>query len=339
MDLYPSAEHEQLIDTVRAFVERSLDTTSVRQVEGGEPGYDRGAWSTMVELGWSELPPLELALVADGLGRGPLCSPLPVTAALRNALPELAADLALDAVVTLAVLAPDQRDEWTPPAPTTGTEPDSTFVLVPFAASADRIVVATPNGLGVVDPARLERPPTRHDAVGGDPLYRVEIGTATPEPLSGDLTRVLDHLAVSALAATVGAAEGALTLAVQHAKDRHQFGRPIGSFQAVAHRCADMRADVDACRVLALRAAWALAGESDSTRAPVDVEFAVASALAYAKDALRRVAMHAHQVLGAIGFSTEHDLQLFTRRIKAFELAYGSTAFHRQRLAAAIGLD
>ena len=118
---------------------------------------------------------------------------------------------------------------------------------------------------------------------------------------------------------------------MQHARDRHQFGRPIGAFQAVAHRCADMRSEVDACRALALRAAWALDRGDDD-------ELAVAAALAYANDALRRVAMHAHQVHGAIGFSTEHDLHLFTRRIKAFELTYGSTARHQERLATAIGL-
>ncbi len=92
-----------------------------------------------------------------------------------------------------------------------------------------------------------------------------------------------------------------------------------------------MRAEIDACRVLATRAAWALDRHDNP-------DFAVASALAYANDALRRVAMHAHQVHGAIGFSTDCDLHLFTRRIKAFELSYGATALHQDRLAAAIGL-
>ncbi|HEX5097185.1 MAG TPA: acyl-CoA dehydrogenase family protein, partial [Acidimicrobiia bacterium] len=139
---------------------------------------------------------------------------------------------------------------------------------------------------------------------------------------------------VTALAYTVGAAESALDLSVQHARDRQQFGTPIGSFQAVAHRCADMRAEIDACRLLAYRAAWALGGDHEH----VDVAFAVSSALGYAKDALRRVAMHAHQVHGAIGFSTEHDLHLFTRRVKAFELTAGSTARHQERFASSIGL-
>ena len=146
------------------------------------------------------------------------------------------------------------------------------------------------------------------------------------------LGKVLDLAVVALAAEQVGGAQFVLEMAVQYAKDRVQFGRPIGSFQAVAHRCADMRAEIDACRTLALRAAWALQHGDDA-------ELAVASALAYAKDALRRVAMHAHQVHGAIGFSTEHDLHIFTRRIKAFELDGGSTAHYQERLAAAIGLE
>src|SRR5207253_6291339 len=117
--------------------------------------------------------------------------------------------------------------------------------------------------------------------------------------------RALDHAAVAQLAYVVGCAERALELSVEHAKNREQFGRPIGAFQAVAHRCADMRTDIDACRVLAHQAAWAL------DRGPADLE--VAAAKSYANDALRRVFRHAHQVHGAVGFSTEHELHRYTR--------------------------
>ena len=92
-----------------------------------------------------------------------------------------------------------------------------------------------------------------------------------------------------------------------------------------------MRSDLDALRWLAYQAAWAL----DAGR-PGELE--VGAAKAYGSDALRRLFMHAHQVHGAIGFSTEHDLQLFTRRAKAAELAWGSAALHRERVARAMGL-
>jgi alkylation response protein AidB-like acyl-CoA dehydrogenase len=331
LDLFPSPEQELLADTASDFVARSVDTQIVRILEAGEPGYDRSHWRAMVDLGWTDLAPLETALVAEQLGRGPLPSPFVVSGALRNALPDLAAELPTDAVLTLAVLTPGQPHEWAAPTVAGGDTLSGTFVLVPYAAGADVVVAVTASGLVAVDPASPGVALARHDAIGGDPVYRLECAATPARPVAGGLEHALDHLAVGALAYTVGVAEAALALTVQHATDRHQFGRPIGAFQAVAHRCAEMRAEVDACRMLVYRAAWAL----DRSHAR---ELALASALAYANEALRRIAMHAHQVHGAVGFSTEHDLQLFTRRIKAYELTYGSTAWHQERLATAIGL-
>lgn len=331
MDLSLTPEQELLVATASDFVARSVDTRTVRDLEAGEPGHDRAHWATMAALGWTELGPVELALVADRLGRGAVPSPLVVTGALRAALPGVAAGLAPDAVLTLAALAPGMPDEWAAPVIAADDALTGTLVLVPYVASAEVVVVATTTGLVALDPNAAGVGLARHDAVGGDPLYRLECAEVPVRRVPGRLDTALDHLAVGGLAYAVGAAERALELSVQHARDRHQFGRPIGSFQAVAHRCAEMRAEIDACRVLGRRAAWAL--EQDE-----DPELAVASALSYANDALRRVAMHAHQVHGAIGFSTECDLHLFTRRIKAYELTYGSTARHQERLATAIGL-
>lgn len=331
MDLFPTPEQELLAETASDFAARSVDPQAVRSLEAGEPGHDRAQWATMVELGWAELGPVELALVADRLGRVALPSPLVASGALRGALPDLAAQLAPDVVLTLAALTPGSPHEWAESAVPGGDTLTHTLPLVPYAASADLVIVATATGLAAFDPSGPGVALTRHDAIGGDPLYRIDCTAAPMRPVAGNRDTAIDHLAVGGLAYSVGAAEGALELAVQHARDRHQFGRPIGAFQAVAHRCADMRAEIDACRALALRAAWSLDQGADH-------ELAVAAALAYANDALRRVAMHAHQVHGAIGFSTEHDLHLFTRRIKAYELTYGSTARHQERLATAIGL-
>jgi alkylation response protein AidB-like acyl-CoA dehydrogenase len=178
---------------------------------------------------------------------------------------------------------------------------------------------------------------TRQHAFGGEPLYEVSFDGTPCEPV-GDSARAnaafseaLDRGAVATLAYWVGASERVLAMTVEHARTREQFGRPIGSFQAVAHRCVDMRSDVDALRVLVHRAAWCLA-----TSRPRDIE--VGSALAYGLDAVRRVFRHAHQVHGAIGFSMEHDLQLFTRRAKSAEIAWGPSSLHYERVARAMGL-
>jgi len=250
----------------------------------------------------------------------------------------------------LALLAPDTRDEWSATGLTgrragDGWMIDGRVTLVPFAAAADLLLLAVDLedaglSLVLVGGDTPEVSTRRLAATGGDPLYALTVtGLAVGDdavvgPLGGArplVDRALDHAAVATLAFLVGAAERALGLTVEHARGREQFGRPIGSFQAVAHRCADMRTDIDACRFLAYRAAWALDHQ-------VEVELAVGAAKAYGNDALRRVFQHAHQVHGAVGFSTEHDLHLFTRRAKAFELTYGGTARHRERVAGAMGL-
>jgi len=115
-------------------------------------------------------------------------------------------------------------------------------------------------------------------------------------------------------------------MTVNYAKERVQFDRPIGSFQAIQHHCANMALDVDAARLLAYQAAWKL-----SEGLPCAVE--VAMAKAWASEACRRVASLGHQVHGAIGFTLDHDMQLYSRRAKAAEVAFGDADFHREKLA------
>jgi len=361
MDLTLTDEQRMLSDTARSFVDRSCPITRVRELAADPLGFDLDLWRSLASLGWAGLPiaeeyggagrgVLDLAVLCEGLGRGPVPSPIVSTtlAALTIAwagdgeqrarwLPGLASG---EVVGTLALLEANARDEWDPPALPGGGTLRGTKLLVPWAGAADVVVVATAEGLHLVEPreggVRIER----HDDLGADPLFEVELSDAPADPLGDDahdahaevIRRVLDCAAVVQLAYVVGAAERTLEMTLGHACDRHQFGRPIGSFQAVAHRCVDMRTDLDACRYLAYWAAWAL-----DQRWPADLE--VATAKAYGNDALRRIFGHAHQVHGAIGFSTEHDLHLFTRRAKAFELSYGSTDRHLERVASAMGLD
>lgn len=356
MDLTLTDEQSLLADSARAWVARSCPIERTRELEA-RGAHDPELWREIAALGWAGLAVpeelggggagiLELALVAEALGEGAVPTPLLASVTLA-ALPSMWAGgaarsrlvprLALgDAIGTLALLEPGMRDEWAPVAMTGSLPLHGTKLLVPWAGVADVILVATATGLRVIERAAPGVRVTPHDTLGGDPIAVVELDGVSAEPIGEDdgvtvVHRALDHAAVVQLAYGVGIAQAMLDLSVRHAIDRYQFGRPIGSFQAVAHRCADMRADVDACRFLAYQAAWSLDRDSEQ-----GVE--VAAALAYSKDALRRVARHAHQVHGAIGFSTEHDLHLFSRRAKAFELTWGSASFHRERLAGAMGL-
>lgn len=362
MDLTPTDEQQMLAESGRAFVDRACPTRRVRAIAADPIGLDRDLWGAMTALGWAGLPiteahggagagMVELTLLCEALGRGPVPSPLVVSttlAALPIAwagsdeqrarwLPALAGG---EAIGTLALVEPGGHDEWDAAQIAGGASLRGTKLMVPWAAAADVVLVATAAGLHLVEPARGGISCERHDDLGGDPLFAIDLHDAPAEPL-GDggraahealLRRALDHAAIAQLAHTVGSAERTLEMTVEHANTRHQFGRPIGSFQAVAHRCVDMRTDLDACRYLTYRAAWAL-----DQAGPADLE--VAAAKAYSNDALRRIFMHAHQVHGAIGFSTEHDLHLFTRRAKSFELTYGTTARHLDRVADAMGLS
>jgi len=361
MDLTPTDEQQMLATSARAFVERVCPSTRVRAIAADPMGLDRDLWAAMASLGWAGLlvdeahgggdaGMVELALLCEALGRGPVPSPLIVSttlAALPIAwagtddqrarwLPALASG---EAIGTLALVEPNGHDEWAEPSIAAGAALEGTKLLVPWAGVADVVLVTTASGVCLVEPGAGKLSIERHDDLGADPLFALHLDGASAEPL-GDgngrdhgvmVRRALDHAAMAQLAFAVGAAERALEMTVEHATERHQFGRPIGSFQAVAHRCVDMRTDVDACRYLAYRAAWAL-----DQGGPADLE--VAAAKAYGNDALRRIFINAHQVHGAIGFSTEHDLHLFTRRAKSFELTYGTTTHHLDRVAAAMGL-
>ena len=145
------------------------------------------------------------------------------------------------------------------------------------------------------------------------------------------IKKTLDHATVAKCAEMVGMAQVAFDMAVDYAKNRVQFGRPIGSFQAIKHKCADMVIDVDGSRFITYRAAWCLAEGLDAAKE-------IAMAKAWTSDACRRVCAQAHQIHGGIGFTKEYDLQLYFRRAKQGEVFYGDADVHRETVAQEIGL-
>ena len=146
------------------------------------------------------------------------------------------------------------------------------------------------------------------------------------------LDRTLDVAAIALAAEQLGGAQRALDMAVAYAKIRHQFGRPIGSFQAIKHRCADLLLEVESLRSAVGYAAAAVA--AGSTEVPV-----LAPLLkAYASEVYSHVAGENIQIHGGIGFTWEHDAHLYLKRAKASELFLGDASYHRERLAGRIGL-
>ena len=141
----------------------------------------------------------------------------------------------------------------------------------------------------------------------------------------------LEKAAVAKCAEMVGGAQAALEMAVNYAKERIQFNRPIGTFQAVQHYCANMVTDVDGARYITYKAAWELSEGLPATKS-------VAMAKAWVGDAYQRVTMLGQQVFGAIGFTMDHDMHLYYRRARAGAIAFGNSNFHREVVAKELGL-
>ncbi len=366
MDLTLDDEQRLLVESARAFLARACPLTHVRAMEADTRGFSAQVWGELAALGWPGLAVaeayggsgrsfLEVALLLEEMGRVLLPSPFfptvvlvaPLVAALgsdtqrQRWLPALAAGRLTG---TLALVEPGWRDEWQAVtlrarADGAGVVLDGRKTLVPFAPHVDILLVAAcRNDDTVLAAVAPDTPGVGHRrlaTLGGEPLYEVTFDAVrAPEVLAdaGEaLARVRLHAATGTLAYAMGAAARVLAMTVDYARTRVQFGRPIGSFQAVAHRCADMQSDLDALRYLVYQAAWSL-----GAGCPGELE--VGAAKAYGNAALREMFRHAHQVHGAIGFSTEHDLHLFTRRAKAAELSWGSAGRHREAVARAMGL-
>jgi alkylation response protein AidB-like acyl-CoA dehydrogenase len=197
------------------------------------------------------------------------------------------------------------------------TQDGITLLVVDRAAPG---VEVTP--LGGIDPTR------RLYRVGFD---RVEVDASCVLGSPGNgfsvLRRGLDRSLVALSAELCGVAERAMELSVEHAKSRRQFGRPIGTYQAVSHKCADMLVQVESAKSLTYHAAWA--HDAGVPEAPL----AASMAKAYASDAARNVTAMTIQVHGGIGFTWEHDAHLYFKRAKSGEVTYGDARHHRERVA------
>jgi alkylation response protein AidB-like acyl-CoA dehydrogenase len=367
VDLTLDDDQQLLAESARQLFERTYTTESAREAEAHPDGFSGDLWKQACELGWPgiALPEehggagyglLELAVLAEELGRGaatlPLLSSYAATVPLLGTSSAAVRDRWLARLASgeaIAALADhDARGE----APVVAVPDDGgdgarwtlsgTKVAVPFGSVADVFVVSVeldgaPSLAAIpADAPGVQR--ERHATFAPEPYAAVTfdgVAVARDHVIGGTdaLEAALARQSVVDTAYALGLADGALALAVDHASNREQFGRPIGVNQAVSHQCVDMRVEIDAMRVLTWQAAWRLDRHHEG--APR----AVALANAYARDVLPGIFTRAHQVHGAIGFTMEYDLQLYTRRAKAYELRGGGVAHHLEHVARSIGLD
>jgi alkylation response protein AidB-like acyl-CoA dehydrogenase len=348
--------------TAREFLEARYPLATVRRLAEDERGFTDEQWAELVELGWAGvivpeesgglgLGAVELIVIAEEMGYAlapspwfsTTCAALMLDAAGTDAQRErwLGPLAEGEARGTLAVW--DDNSGWAPDHSEVEPAADGTLscvkIAVPDAASANFIIVSGADGRhylaehDVSDPgitllAEEAIDPTRK-------LFRVEFSGVSVEPLEvapEAVARAYATIVTILAAENVGVAQRAMEMAVAYAKDRTQFDRPIGSYQAVSHRCAQMLLEVEGSRSLCYWAAWALENEPDT--APR----AASAAKAYAGDAGFRVPASALQVHGGIGFTYEHDLHFFLKRGHANAHAFGDSRWHRDRVADLAGV-
>ncbi|GAB2928735.1 acyl-CoA dehydrogenase family protein [Rhodococcus aerolatus] len=359
--LAPLPEHDELRDAVAQLVARRMPHQSLRTVAASAPGYSPALWSELCteldvaamalpeHLGGAGYGMRELGVVLEVTGGALLAEPVLSSAVLGAGALALAEDPDAVAVQRGAVLRGD------------------VLATVGLGAAAALTATRTADGwavtgtaLRVLQGATAELLVVRAAVDGGDALLAVDVsGVDAVAHETLDLTRPQADLVLDAAPATllVGPAGSAaawrslrtlvdaavacehagmvahlLTATTAHVVARHQFGRPIGSFQAVKHRLADVLVDLERARSAARYAAAACAGD------PTGAALAAAVAAAVCTDAVIRTAHEAVQLHGGIGFTWEHPAHFYLRRALGDEGLFGDARAHRARVAGLVGL-
>jgi alkylation response protein AidB-like acyl-CoA dehydrogenase len=345
------SESQQILKSnARKFFAAECPISEVRRIMETDTAHDPKLWRSMAEQGFlgvvfpedaggMGLGFVELAALAEEMGRalvpGAFLSNLFAGALLQatGATKHVAAISNGSKTATVALL--EASASWDPKAiqmPTLAGEK----LFVPDAASADLMVVAARDAnklaLYLVESSAVKK--TLMPAMDlTRRLYKVTFDHPAADLLvEGDAAhKALDHalnvVTVALCAEMTGGMQRMLDIAVEYAKTRKQFGKPIGQYQAVQHQCADMLLYTESARSAAYYAAYTM------TEGNADAPAAVSVAKAYASDACRETGNRAVQVQGGMGFTWENDTHLFYRRAKASEIAFGDATYHRERIA------
>ncbi len=366
-----SEEQEELRRSVRRFLDDKSPESEVRRLMETTEGYDPAVWSQMAdqlglqglaipeEFGGSGYSYVELIVVLEEMGRALLCAPYFASVALaanlllvsgddaakKEYLPGIASGTTI-ATVALAessgrwdeagvtLEASGSGDSWT-------LSGEKLYVL--DGHTADLILVAARTDVGVsifaVDKSASGLTATPLSTMDQTRKQARITFENTPARLIGTagqgwtaMTKMLDLAAVALAAEQVGGAQKVLDMSVEYAKVRVQFGRPIGSFQAIKHKCADMLLEVESAKSAAYYAGWAAAEDSD------DLPVVASLAKSYCSEAYFHSAAENIQIHGGIGFTWEHPAHLYFKRAKSSELLFGDPTYHRELLAQRIGI-
>jgi alkylation response protein AidB-like acyl-CoA dehydrogenase len=336
MDFELSEDQLALREAARGLLDDLSSPARVRAVVDRGGGVDEDLWKAMAVQGWMGV---EVPEAQGGLGLGSVEAAVLLGEVGRHLAPApfLSSLLAVGALARAAASGVAWAAPWVEAL--VGGEATGAVIWDPrapvlYAPSAAVLVACVNENDGTPVLVGAEVPPDRRAPrqpamdltrelgwVDVDALPTVRLGGAEA---AGTM---MDRGAVGHAAEMLGGASRALELAVEHAKDRVQFGRPIGSFQAVKHRCADMLVDVEGMRSSVYHAAWCISADDP------DAAVAASTAKVWCSDAGPRVMASCLQVHGGIGFTWEHDLHLFLKRAQLDQVSFGDAAFHRERLA------
>ncbi len=378
MDLSLDDTQQLVRNSARDFLAESVDRQYVRDMEDDERGYSDEFWKSVAELGWTGMivpeqhggagmSLIELSLVLEEMGAAAAPGPFFSTAVVgahaisthgnddqkNKYLPGLVKG---ELITSLAML--EGSASWAPGGirlsaqrSEDGWRLNGEKVFVADAGAADLFIVAArtdENGppeesitLFLVDSSAIGAiKMERLESVADDRYYVVGFKDVIvpPDGVLGEvdggwplLKQTLDLAAVAKCAEMVGGSRKAVDMMLEYVKERVQFGRPIGTFQAVQHRAAEMATDLEIARQFTYRAAWALSeGKGDGAE--------VATAKAFLSEKFSEICSSAHQLHGAIGFTREHDLHIYSRRAASAKVAFGDARHHREVLAGLMGL-
>ncbi len=331
MDFDFNDEQREIKSTAKEFVAARFKPEKVRELAEAESPYDEAIWAEMCELGWpgiaiaeeyggQGLGVVELVILQEELGYA--CAPSPmISNAYAGAVIE---DAGSD----------DQRSRWLPGIASGGQRGAAELAnddgaIVGAASGASILVLAEGDGARLVEPAAAEL--ERLDLIDTTRAY-FRVSAEGGDSLPGDVSRAVDVGTVALAAELVGVAQRALDIAVSYAKEREQFGRPIGAYQAVSHRLAGMLWEVEEARSLLYYAAWVADAEPES------LPLAASMVKARASDSAGAVTHDAIQTLGGIGFTWEHDIHFLLKRARVSTELLGSPRRHRERVAELIGM-
>ena len=354
-------EQQAIRATAKDFLAARYKSERIRELADSDTGFEQSDWDEMAELGWTglALPEewggqglgiVDLAVLFEEMGYALAPSPLFTNTIVGLALSFCGSDDQRERFLR-PLAAGEQRgtpalwDAGTPAhvgehtmearADGEGVVLDGEKALVADAASADFFLVATADGHrhlvaagaeGVTVVLEPSIDPTRR--LSSVRFEGVRVDAADTLPAEGaEYFAVFSRLCVALAAESTGIAQRTMEMSVEYAKDRKQFDRPIGAYQAVSHRCAQMLLETENSRSAVYGAAWA----ADAN--PEGLPLAASIAKAYSSDAGWRVPDAAIQVHGGIGFTWEHDLHFFLKRGKQNAAMFGDAKWHRERVA------